>query len=320
MRPGLESSSPVREGIPDGRQRLEDAPGNAPRRPLETLSGPAGMPGRLDRKPPDPRLENLYEIRPGRVRRTGRGRTQWGKYRLAADSVEVLRAVGMFGTIDRADLADFFTSAQRARHALADLCSHGLLRVERFRRGRRTVDALTLTRKGKRLLEQRVDPRERGDEEAQVYRAGKACPSQVLHDTAVYRAARKEWAGIEARGGRVERTRSDGDLQRLVERRAKQVRECGASEQRARSVAAADLGLTLMDGKLTLPDVRIEYRLPESSDGPGALDFVDVEVTTRDYRERDLAAKAAAGFRIHAMHSDGSLRPTPVDARAGISE
>ena len=253
-------------------------------------------------------MEELCEVRPGRVERSGRGTAQWGRYRLAADSVEALRAVGMFGTVEKADLRDLFESPARASRALADLGRSGLLRVEGFRRGGRGLEAVTLTRDGKRLLEREVDPRDAGDLDAQSYRSATARPSQVLHDTAVYRAARRECKRIEALGGRIERIRTDSDLRRIVDRIADEARESGSSEERSRSRAAAALGLAFAEGKLTLPDVRIECCLPDAIGDLGERKFVDVEVATRDYREAALRAKAEAGFRIHAMDIDGSLR------------
>ncbi len=256
----------------------------------------------------DTAVEVLCETNPGRVERAGRGTAQWGRHRIAADGIEALRTVGMFGTVERADLGDRFVSARRARHVLCGLADAGLVQVRRLRRGQRVVEAVSLTRRGKRLLERKVDPRDPGDPEAQVYRVAAVRPAQVLHDTAVYRAARREWQRIEAGGGRVHRIRNDADLQRLVDRKARRLRAAGVGADRSRSEAAAALGLRLANGRLTLPDVRIEYRQPRPGDGSGASGFVDVEVATRDYRERTLAAKVEAGFRIHAMDADGHLR------------
>ena len=101
----------------------------------------------------------------GGRRKRGRALAQWGRHRLAADSVEVLRTAGIFGTVKLSDLTELFDSAGRARRSLRELERDGLVRVERFQRGSRRIDAVSLSSRGRRLLERSIDPRERGDEE-----------------------------------------------------------------------------------------------------------------------------------------------------------
>ena len=50
-----------------------------------------------------------------------------------------------------------------------------------------------------------------------------------------------------------------------------------------------------MDGKIPLPDLRIEYETREHQQAR-----VDLELATQDYRERGLAEKSKAGFTIYA--------------------
>ncbi len=250
--------------------------------------------------------EELVHIRPGRCERAAQGSSQWGRYRLAGYSVEALRLVGSFGTVDLVDLAGGFRSARQASRSIAELQRAGLLRVERFRRGRRLVDAATLTVAGKRLMERAVDPRGPGDEEAQSYRAGPARSTQVLHDTAVFRAARKEVEAIEVGGGRVRRIRTDDDLQRLAWRRIESAKRDGLTREDAQAVASRALRLSIRDGKLTFPDVRIEYQ-QIADDREPVWRHLDVEIATPDYRGPALRAKQAAGFRLYMMNSDGSL-------------
>lgn len=251
--------------------------------------------------------EVLVRAAPGSVNQPGRGITQWGRHRLAADSVEALRIIGAYGTVSVGDLTDTFGSVRRMRAAVLDLRQAGLMRVERFRRGQRLVEAATLTRPAKRLLERFVDPRDAADEDAQSYRAGPARRSQVLHDIAVYRAARREAKAIEAASGRIARIRADDDLQRMAWRRMERDRRAGASRRQAQSAAAAHLRLTIHAGRLIFPDLRIEYEPASGNTGPAGREHLDVEVTTPDYREPALRAKSAAGFRVYALQPDGSL-------------
>ena len=75
--------------------------------------------------------------------------------------------------------------------------------------------------------------------------------------------------------------------------------------------------LRVVDGKVPLPDLRIEYR-----DAAGASARVDVELTTEHYKSGQIAAKAQAGFALYSLAGDGSSGGTPVregrEVTAGI--
>ena len=64
-------------------------------------------------------------------------------------------------------------------------------------------------------------------------------------------------------------------------------------QEQQRQNIAADHGLTVVDGKIPLPDLRIEYETAEREQTK-----VDVELATADYHRHSLAAKARAGFSI----------------------
>ena len=137
-------------------------------RPIDCESGSADEYAR----PREPATEILFEVPAGYRYRAGRGVALWGRHRLAADSVEALRTVGIFQVVRCDDLADSFSSAKRARSALRDIETRGLLRIERFQRGRVRIEIASLTQSGKRVLTQHVDPRDADDDEAQTYRSG----------------------------------------------------------------------------------------------------------------------------------------------------
>ena len=263
-----------------------------------------------DRTPRDPVPREIRrEVLRGTVGngRRGRGRAmaQWGRFRLAADSVEALRTTGIFGTVELSDMTDLFESAGRAKRSVQELERDNLLRVERFQRGRRRIEAVTLTSPGRRLLERCIDPREKGNEEAQAYLSGCARSAQVLHDTAVYRAARCEMRRISAEGGVIRRIRTERQLRRIALCRVDAAKRKGEECCKARAAAAAELRLTVADGKLSFPDVRIEWERPAARGSES--DFADIEVTTADYRERSLSAKSAAGYQIYEMAADGRV-------------
>jgi len=295
---------PACPAIRPEREQTPGPPGHrSVDRPIDCESRPAD--GQVSAR--EPATEILCEVPVGYRNRAGRGVAEWGRHRLAADSVEALRTIGIFQVVRCDDLADSFSSRKRARCALRNLETSGLLRIERFQRGLARIETASLTQNGKRVLTKHVDPRNADDEEAQAYRTGPACATQVLHDTAVYRAARLEIQAIVARGGRVLRVRTEADLQKLASRYFSRARRTGDGTGSARAEAAVELGLAEHGGRLAFPDVRIEYRDPGAGDGASGSAAVDVEVTTPDYRSSALRAKVASGFRLYSMAPDGSV-------------
>lgn len=78
-------------------------------------------------------------------------------------------------------------------------------------------------------------------------------------------------------------------------------------EERAR--IAQEHGLKVVNGKVPLPDLRIEYETCHHEPAR-----VDLELATQDYRERGLAEKSQAGFSIYAPGNEAArLRATIQD-------
>ena len=74
--------------------------------------------------------------------------------------------------------------------------------------------------------------------------------------------------------------------------------------------------LRVVNGKIPVPDLRIEYETPELE-----LRHVDLELATRDYRPRAMAEKASAGFSLYGRSEDASRLRRVLDEReitAGI--
>src|SRR5882724_6235279 len=74
--------------------------------------------------------------------------------------------------------------------------------------------------------------------------------------------------------------------------------------------------LQVVNGKIPVPDLRIEYENPELE-----LRHVDLELATRDYRPRAIAEKASAGFSLYGRSEDASRLRRVLDEReitAGI--
>lgn len=60
-------------------------------------------------------------------------------------------------------------------------------------------------------------------------------------------------------------------------------------------------GLTVVHGKIPLPDLRVEYET-----AAGELARVDLELTTGHYHGPALQAKAQAGFKFYAADGSGA--------------
>lgn len=67
----------------------------------------------------------------------------------------------------------------------------------------------------------------------------------------------------------------------------------------SRPEIAARHGLQVVGNKIPVPDLRIEYETRE-----GDMGRVDLELATENYRPRQIAEKARAGFSLYASPSD----------------
>jgi hypothetical protein len=213
-------------------------------------------------------------------------------FEVNADERSLLRTVGQFRTIEQQDAVALLYAGNESRYDSdrLNLARQGLLeRRSVLTRQRGRVYVLVLSERGRRFLNA---SRESGD--SQVYFAGLAKPREVVHDASIYRMYEEHKAGVEAQGGKVRRVVLDYELKREIYRRTAAAQ--GRSEEEAaqvRDAAAAEFGLRVVDGKVPLPDLRIEYET-----GEGSMARVDLEAVTEHYHRRHLAEKRAAGFRL----------------------
>ena len=125
-------------------------------------------------------------------------------------------------------------------------------------------------------------------------------PREAKHDSELYRLYQKESSRIEARGGKVRRVVLDYELKRKVNRdlmRLGREKDDPASKQEV----AERYGLRAVHGRIPVPDMQIEYEMPEQG-----IARVNLELTTGDYRPRQLAEKARAGFTMYSHGDDAS--------------
>jgi hypothetical protein len=223
-----------------------------------------------------------------------------GRYFLRDSEMRTLVDIGTFRTLAVNDLAKHRYAGNRAlaQAEVRNLVREGFLRIRTLHPSKAVYAALT--RRGKELLDRR---KTQGDR--QTYYAHFVKPRELRHDAAIYRLYQEVAARIAREGGHVRRVVLDFELKKSINPKAAKLASLPEAErEKRRRQIAHDHGLTVVDGKIPLPDLRIEYETAEREQTK-----VDVELATSDYHRHSLAAKARAGFSMYALHEDvGPLR------------
>jgi hypothetical protein len=163
----------------------------------------------------------------------------------------------------------------------------------------KSLHIVALTRSGKRLLERERSLNETVSRDSQQVYAGIRKIAEISHDVAIYRMYQAEAERIRALGGRIRRVVLDYELKKKVYSPLAKARRISQEFYRERQQEIArENGLRVVDGKIPLPDLRIEYENPG-----GTMEKVDLELVTDHYKESQLAEKSRAGFRLYI---DGS--------------
>ncbi len=210
-----------------------------------------------------------------------------------------LADIGVHGTVSYRDLADARLGGHpyTTRRAVNAWIRDGIVTETRATGPRgNPFKVLSLTRKG--VAQVRKLAAEHGMNPGQEIRVARVRPSEAAHDTAIYRACRKEREQLEAHGATVRRVRLDAELKSSVARASEAVRrkEGKRAADAERHRIARELGLPIdAAGRVLYPDAQIEY-----ADAEGRSGRVNIEAVSGNYRERSVRAKAAAGFRLHA--------------------
>lgn len=131
---------------------------------------------------------------------------------------------------------------------------------------------LTLTKQGERLiLRHGFLP---GD---QAIYSGLVKPKEADHDADLYRMYHKAADEIERKGGRVLQVKLDYELKEKLYQRLGRAQERGRGEtQKLKESFACDLQLPVVRGKVSFPDLRIEYATQEME-----IARMDLELATR---------------------------------------
>jgi hypothetical protein len=242
---------------------------------------------------------------------------------LRPEEKQLLREAGRFRVVRTSDLREtlYQGKARPLENDLKYLRDKGLIenRFVNLRRDgrRRTIErteVVTLTKDGRRLLLKQGDlPKDQ-----RVY-AGLVKPREVEHDSQIYRAYRKESEKIEKKGGTNLRVKLDFEIKSQVQKVIYAERKADPKRDMAeiKEEVAKRLDLPFVEGKIQIPDARIEF------DQPGGVDqdlddrtrtgHEDIEILTAAYHAGHLRAKAQAGFRNYASSSDFSTISSKIE-------
>ena len=228
-------------------------------------------------------------------------------YDLRDSEVQTLADIGAFRAIKTEDLVQYRYdgNARRARGDVKHLVEEGLIQRRTTYPNRDVY--VGLTRKGRRYIEHN---RPENAASRQVFYHGFVKRREARHDAAIYRLYQRESQRIVQAGGKVNRVILDFELKASVNRDLAKIHTLPAEEQLSRRQEIAEAhGLTVVSGKIPLPDLRLEYETPDRQQAK-----VDLELVTGEYRNGQIADKARAGFTLYAFAEDAvRLRPAIAD-------
>jgi hypothetical protein len=235
------------------------------------------------------------------------------EYRLSGEDVRVLATVGAFRVVPAGDLREPNSrTPTRPARDLERLRDLGLVQTVPYVVGRTRTTLVTLTGRGRDVLEGARRPGAEGDRQA--FHVGINKPRELAHDSRLYSAYMKAAERLAERSEPVRRVVLEEDLkreyQRFLQAENRARREHGQTpEERTNAVArwAQEHQLPYEDGHVQFPDARVEY---DGRDGRRSVE--DIEVVTPHYRGAHAAAKARSGFtRYRASGARlGGLRTT----------
>ncbi|HVS87987.1 MAG TPA: hypothetical protein VHF01_07170 [Candidatus Acidoferrum sp.] len=228
-------------------------------------------------------------------------------YLLRDSEMHSLKEIGKFRVIAVSDLAKHAYGGNREqmdkdiRHlARQSLVTDKTIEISQ----KKTLRVVTLTKAGHRLLKNTNQV----PDDQPIYH-GLVKPREVKHDADLYRLYQKEAARIERGGGRPIRVLLDYELKRNLNRDLALLGPEKDDPDRKSEVAEKH-HLQVVNGKIPVPDLRVEYENPELE-----LRHVDLELATRDYRPRAMAEKASAGFSLYGRSEDASRLRRVLDER-----
>lgn len=248
----------------------------------------------MERAEPRDALTRELNLPRGRARERVHLREWDGELR--GSEVRVLATAGAFRVVPMDELRRSHDRPNVHRKDVERLRAEGLVRTMPYIVGRRHTTLVTLTERGRSVLE--ASRRERGNEPRQSFYAGVSKPRELAHDTRLHAAYRDASRRLEARGLRVERVVLEEELKREYQRFLQEPNRgrresSGRPGRSAEEIArwAHDHDLPMVDDHVQFPDLRIECERED-----GSREIEDVEVMTPHYRGAHAAGKVSAGF------------------------
>lgn len=230
------------------------------------------------------------------------------RYRLNECEAHLLVEVGKFHTIEKGDLLrHIYKEDQKSfDRDLTHVHRQNLVRIVGSKGS--LTKYVVLTNPAKQLAEKYF----RSSERQEIY-AGAVKIREMKHDAALFRLYQKAAGDIEKHGGRVARVVLDYELKREINKRRRKIKDLSQTlqEQRLKEIAEQQ-HLKLVNSKIPLPDLRIEYE-----DAQGDLCHCDLEYVTEDYRAASMAEKRAAGFQFYKDDPHGR-KPYGPDLIGGL--
>jgi len=220
------------------------------------------------------------------------------RYSLLPSEIHTLTEVAKFRVVGVEDLARLAYNGDRERMQsdLRSLTRQGLVEpraTSPLKKESRQV--VTLTERGESLVRRHgFVP---GD---QAIYSGLVKPKEAEHDADLYRMYHKAAEEIERKGGKVLGVQLDYELKEKLYQRLGRAQAQGQGEtQKLKETFARDLELPVVRGKVSFPDLRIEYATQENE-----IARLDLELATRHYHAGHIAGKARAGFQLYARPQD----------------
>jgi hypothetical protein len=174
------------------------------------------------------------------------------------------------------------------------------------------LDVIVLSDRGRSLI-----ARHSGAPNQRFF-GGLVKPREAFHDAAIYRMYQAEADHIRKEGGSIRRVLLDHELKSEVFGALERYRsdhDGGEDFLAVQQEIARANGLQVVDGRIPLPDLQIEYETTE-----GDLARVNLELTTEHYKRSQIAAKANAGFKLYSLGGQPSGGRAVRDEREITSE
>lgn len=223
-------------------------------------------------------------------------RDQHWTYSLRASEIQTLRDLGTFRAVDSEALAEIAYGGNRERmeQDLRNLVRQSLITRRGVEgRDKERLELLTLTKAGRRFLaRQKLMPHGQP-----IYR-GLVKPKEARHDATLYRLYHKAAREIERDGGKVRHVALDYELKKQINKELARLGPERNNPDKKIEIAQTH-GVRVVNGKVVIPDLQIEYENAE-----GQLARVNLELATKNYRPGQLQAKVQAGFTLYAPAPD----------------